>query len=84
MYAKCLDLITLAKMGKLNNKPGCNHEQTLESEITGVLNKVRDDVAVICMKELSQHNAPVPLIMATCGSKGLLPFISYTTSLFCI
>ena len=67
-YAKWLDLIELAKKGKLTNKPGCNQEQTLESEIAGILNKVRDDAAAICMKELSRYNAP--LIMATCGSKG--------------
>ncbi|KAG5220537.1 beta and beta-primes of DNA dependent RNA-polymerase [Salix suchowensis] len=42
---------------KLENKPGCNQEQTLEAMISSVLSK-----------ELSRHNAP--LIMATCGSKG--------------
>ena len=67
-YAKCLDLIQLAKKGKLENKPGCNQEQTLEAEISGILSKVRDNVGDICMKELSRCNAP--LIMATCGSKG--------------
>ncbi|KAI0056684.1 beta and beta-prime subunits of DNA dependent RNA-polymerase [Artomyces pyxidatus] len=67
-YAKCQDLITLAKKGKLENKPGCDQEQTLEAMISSVLSKVRDEVGEICMKELSRHNAP--LIMATCGSKG--------------
>jgi DNA-directed RNA polymerase III subunit RPC1 len=67
-YADCLDLIAQAKKGKLENKPGCDQEQTLEALISGVLSKVRDEVGVICMKELSRHNAP--LIMATCGSKG--------------
>ena len=67
-YAKCLDLIQLAKKGKLENKPGCNQEQTLEAMISGVLSNVRDKVGEICLKELSRHNAP--LIMATCGSKG--------------
>jgi DNA-directed RNA polymerase III subunit RPC1 len=69
-YAECLDLIASAKKGKLKNKPGCNQEQTLEAMISGVLSKVRDDVGEICMKELSRHNAP--LIMATCGSKGMV------------
>jgi DNA-directed RNA polymerase III subunit RPC1 len=68
-YAKCTLLIEKAKMGKLENKPGCNQEQTLEAEISAVLSKVRDDVGKTCMKELSRHNAP--LIMATCGSKGM-------------
>ncbi|KAF9651025.1 beta and beta-prime subunits of DNA dependent RNA-polymerase [Thelephora ganbajun] len=67
-YSDCLDLITLAKKGKLENKPGCNQEQTLEAMISSVLSQVRDKVGEICMRELSRHNAP--LIMATCGSKG--------------
>ncbi|KAH8115769.1 beta and beta-prime subunits of DNA dependent RNA-polymerase [Phellopilus nigrolimitatus] len=67
-YATCTDLIAQAKKGKLENKPGCDQEQTLEAMISGVLSKVRDTVGDLCMKELSRHNAP--LIMATCGSKG--------------
>ncbi|KAH9049136.1 beta and beta-prime subunits of DNA dependent RNA-polymerase [Lactarius hengduanensis] len=67
-YAKCQDLIALAKKGQLENKPGCDQEQTLEALISSELSKVRDEVGEICMKELSRHNAP--LIMATCGSKG--------------
>lgn len=83
-YSDCLDLITLAKKGKLENKPGCNQEQTLEAMISSVLSQVRDKVGKhgtqpgrypiltplgeICMRELSRYNAP--LIMATCGSKG--------------
>jgi len=68
-YADCVELIQKAKMGKLENKPGCNQEETLEAMISGVLNKVRGDVGDTCMKELSRFNAP--LIMATCGSKGM-------------
>lgn len=68
-YAECTNLITQAKKGKLENKPGCNQEQTLEAMISGILSRVRDKVGDICMQELSRHNAP--LIMATCGSKGL-------------
>ncbi|KAF8628167.1 hypothetical protein AX17_006037 [Amanita inopinata Kibby_2008] len=67
-YAECQDLIALASKGKLENKPGCNQEQTLEALISSVLSKVREAVGQICMKELSSQNAP--LIMATCGSKG--------------
>jgi DNA-directed RNA polymerase III subunit RPC1 len=59
----------MAKLGKLENKPGCNQEQTLEAMISHVLSTVRDQVGEICMKELSKYNAP--LIMATCGSKGM-------------
>ncbi|KAG8885857.1 hypothetical protein FRB98_001570 [Tulasnella sp. 332] len=67
-YDDCQQLIQKAKFGKLENKPGCDQEQTLEAMISGVLSKVRGDVGDICMKELSRHNAP--LIMATSGSKG--------------
>jgi len=68
-YADCQDLIALAKKGKLENKPGCDQEQTLEAMISSVLSKVREAVGQICMRELSRQNAP--LIMATCGSKGV-------------
>ena len=67
-YAECDDLIARAKKGLLENKPGCDQEQTLEAMISSVLSNVRDKVGEICMRELSRHNAP--LIMATCGSKG--------------
>ncbi len=67
-YTQCLEHIARAKKGQLENKPGCNQEQTLEALISSVLSKVREEVGQICMKELSRHNAP--LIMATCGSKG--------------
>ena len=68
-YAACERLIIRAKKGLLENKPGCDQEQTLEAEISKVLSDVRGNVGEICMKELSRHNAP--LIMATCGSKGM-------------
>lgn len=68
-YADCLDMIALAKKGKLENKAGCNQEETLEAMISSVLSKVRESVGEICMRELSHFNAP--LIMATCGSKGV-------------
>ena len=71
-YVECQNLIADAKKGKLENKPGCDQEQTLEALISSVLSKVREAVGQICMKELSRQNAP--LIMATCGSKGTQHF----------
>ncbi|KAJ3933435.1 MAG: hypothetical protein NXY57DRAFT_1066569 [Lentinula lateritia] len=65
-YAHCQRLITKAKNGELETKPGCDQVQTLEAE--SMFSKVREAVGQICMKELSRQNAP--LIMATCGSKG--------------
>ncbi|KAK7206823.1 putative DNA-directed RNA polymerase III subunit [Myxozyma melibiosi] len=67
-YAACDDLIIKYKEGKLETKPGCNEEETLEMEISGILSKVREEVGEICIRELPKSNAP--LIMATCGSKG--------------
>ncbi|ORY91742.1 hypothetical protein BCR35DRAFT_299051 [Leucosporidium creatinivorum] len=67
-YAESNDLIQKAATGKLENQPGSNTEETLESMISGTLSRVRDKVGEICMTELSRNNAP--LIMATCGSKG--------------
>lgn len=63
-------LIEQASTGKLENQPGSNIDETLESMISGTLSRVRDKVGEICMTELSRNNAP--LIMATCGSKGAL------------
>ncbi|THH21268.1 hypothetical protein EW146_g237 [Bondarzewia mesenterica] len=67
-YAYCVALISRAKKGQLENKPGCDQGQTLEAEISAALSKVREEVGAICMKELSRHNASY--IMASCGSKG--------------
>jgi DNA-directed RNA polymerase III subunit RPC1 len=68
-YAKCEENISMARQGKLQNQPGCDQEETLEHIISGYLSGVRADVGNICMAELSSANAP--LIMATCGSKGM-------------
>ncbi|PKY40391.1 beta and beta-prime subunits of DNA dependent RNA-polymerase [Rhizophagus irregularis] len=65
---RCNELIEQSKLGLIENQPGCDEEQTLETHISGVLSKVRDDAGQICMTELNKYNAP--LIMATCGSKG--------------
>ncbi|PVU99530.1 hypothetical protein BB559_000640 [Furculomyces boomerangus] len=67
-YSKCDNLIDQSLKGKLDLLPGCDSEQTLESHLSGILSRVRDDAGNICMQELGRHNAP--LIMATCGSKG--------------
>jgi DNA-directed RNA polymerase III subunit RPC1 len=67
-YAESNKLISQAREGKLENQPGSNVDETLESMISGTLSRVRDKVGEICMTELSRNNSP--LIMATCGSKG--------------
>jgi len=56
------------KDGTLQLQPGCNMEQTLETQVTGVLNNIREQAGKVCMNTLDRHNSP--LIMSQCGSKG--------------
>ncbi|RKP18443.1 beta and beta-prime subunits of DNA dependent RNA-polymerase [Rozella allomycis CSF55] len=51
-YNECDFNIQQFKLGNLQNQPGCNAEQTLESKISGILSKIRDDVGQICLQEL--------------------------------
>lgn len=53
-YADCQDLIALAKKGKLENKPGCDQDQTLEAMISSVLSKVRESVGHDQEEEMEQ------------------------------
>ncbi|GJP56565.1 hypothetical protein CLOM_g15621 [Closterium sp. NIES-68] len=54
--------------GRLTLQPGCNPAQTLEANITGELNKIREEAGKVCLRELHWRNSP--LIMSQCGSKG--------------
>ncbi|XVE59161.1 hypothetical protein DITRI_Ditri05aG0023300 [Diplodiscus trichospermus] len=67
-YKKCDQEIQMFNEGKLELKPGCDAAQTLEANITEILNKIRDQTGKVCMKELHWRNSP--LIMSQCGSKG--------------
>lgn len=67
-YEKCVNLIDLFNRGKLQRDPGCDEEQTMENQISGILSKVRQQCGDVCFSELSRYNAP--LTMAKCGSKG--------------
>ncbi|KAI8911804.1 hypothetical protein EDD86DRAFT_203319 [Gorgonomyces haynaldii] len=67
-YADCESVIEMSKRGALVNAPGCDQEKTLESKLSGILSKIRDDVGQVCFQELNKYNAP--LIMSLCGSKG--------------
>ncbi|KAH8145366.1 uncharacterized protein LAJ45_10649 [Morchella importuna] len=67
-YEECDELILKFKEGKLEKQAGCDEDTTLENQVSGVLNAVREKVGDICMNELSRNNAP--LIMACSGSKG--------------
>ncbi|XP_058109982.1 DNA-directed RNA polymerase III subunit 1 isoform X4 [Magnolia sinica] len=67
-YKECDDLINRFNTGGLKLLPGCNAAQTLESNITGKLNNIREAAAKVCMASLHWRNSP--LIMSQCGSKG--------------
>ena len=67
-YADCDALIVDFKEGRLAKASGCDEEQTLENNISGILNKIRQQAGDYCISELSRWNSP--LLMATSGSKG--------------
>ena len=79
-YEQCDRKISQFDAGKLPPSPGCTPQQTLESEINGLLSKIRDDAGEICKHELHFLNAP--LTMATCGSKG--SFINISQMIACV
>jgi DNA-directed RNA polymerase III subunit RPC1 len=79
-YAQCDGKIQQYDEGKLTPAPGCTPHQTLESEMNGMLSKIRDDAGEICKHELHHLNAP--LTMATCGSKG--SFINISQMIACV
>ena len=67
-YAKCDEHIAERNDGNLKPMPGCTIDGTLEANITGVLNKIRESAGDMCQNELGRFNAPV--VMARSGSKG--------------
>ena len=54
--------------GRLQSKPGCTAEQTLEAIINGELGLIRNIIGDKCEAELPRLNKP--RLMAICGSKG--------------
>jgi len=67
-YGAVAQYIGQYNAGTLENKPGCNAEQTLEALVNGELGRIRDLVGGMCEEKLAFYNKP--RIMATCGSKG--------------
>ncbi|KAK9920884.1 hypothetical protein M0R45_029422 [Rubus argutus] len=61
-YSKCDSQIDLYNQRKLETL------ESLESGISEVLNKIRDQTGKLCMQKLHWRNSP--LIMSQCGSKG--------------
>ena len=62
------DQIEAYKTGKIRLKPGCDALQSLESEVNGILGKIRENCGKEALVALNHRNAP--LCMAQCGSKG--------------
>jgi DNA-directed RNA polymerase III subunit RPC1 len=62
------DIIAQYKTGGIQLKPGCNALQSLESELNGILGKVRGECGDQAVEALQHRNSP--LCMANCGSKG--------------
>eukprot|EP01038_Epipyxis_sp_PR26KG_P008141 gene8141-11020_t len=65
---QALDQIDAYKSGKIRLKPGCDALQSLESEVNGILGKIRENCGKEALIALNHRNAP--LCMAQCGSKG--------------
>lgn len=66
--AQADEQIQLYNSGKIRLKPGCNAIQSLESEVNGILSKIRENCGKEALGALNYRNAP--LCMAQCGSKG--------------
>lgn len=62
------DQIAAYKSGRIRLKPGCDALQSLESEVNGILGKIRENCGKEALVALNYRNAP--LCMAQCGSKG--------------
>lgn len=60
--------IRLYESDKIQLKPGCDALQSLESELNGILGRIRENCGKEATKVLSHTNAPQT--MAQCGSKG--------------
>lgn len=67
-FKKCDELIAKYHKGELDLKTGCDAEQTLESEMSGILNNIRQSAGKFCFNNLPHTNTA--LKMAVCGSKG--------------
>jgi len=68
-YAKCEEIIEEMRTGRLQSRPGCTSEQTMEAMISSELSRIREDAGKLCINDLDPRNC-APLVMALCGSKG--------------
>lgn len=60
--------IVAYKSGKIKLKPGCDALQSLESDVNGLLGRIREQCGQEALATLNYRNSA--LAMAQCGSKG--------------
>lgn len=68
-YATCDQYIEKLRLGKLELRPGCTAEESLEAILTSELSKIRESAGHACIAEIDVHTNAA-LTMALCGSKG--------------
>lgn len=74
-YEKCEDFIEQLRVGKLQLRPGCSPEQTLEAVLNSELSRIRDDAGKACTAAIDVRTNAA-LTMALAGSKGSVINIS--------
>lgn len=68
-YAKCDEYIDKLRNGKLELRPGCTAEESLEAILTSVLSDIREEAGNACIAEIDV-STNAALTMALAGSKG--------------
>lgn len=79
-YDKCDKLIEKFNSGKLTLKAGCNADESLESELNGVLSDIRKNAGDMLKNTASKNNSI--LVMATAKSKGSL--LNFSQMVACV
>ncbi|KAF6775432.1 hypothetical protein AHF37_05549 [Paragonimus kellicotti] len=80
IFATCDDYIRQYEKNSLKCNPGCSMEDTLESNLSQELSKIRDEAGAACKRQLHPSNSP--LVMAQCGSKG--SFLNISQMIACV
>ncbi|CAH8667307.1 unnamed protein product [Heterobilharzia americana] len=79
-FATCDSYIKQYQMNTLVCNPGCSMEDTLESNLSQELSKIRDEAGAACKRQLHPSNSP--LVMAQSGSKG--SFLNISQMIACV
>ncbi|KAH8866973.1 DNA-directed RNA polymerase III subunit RPC1 [Schistosoma japonicum] len=79
-FATCDDYINQYQTNTLVCNPGCSMEDTLESNLSQELSKIRDEAGAACKRQLHPSNSP--LVMAQSGSKG--SFLNISQMIACV